>query len=181
METILTLPSSISFAACTTISTIGLYLSYMFPILIMVIRGKEFKKGPFDLGRFSRPCGIVASMWIMFTTVAFCLPAQNEVNEYTVNYTPVAVGIVTIYCILSWYLWAKNWCVFSLSTVILLTNFIPTSKVHWTQKGSSRYSRTRWGFFGWRQEGGRRLYSTSVGGIFGVHIYIFCNCTGNFL
>lgn len=39
------------------------------------------------------------------------LPTQNEVTSQTVNYTPAAVGIVTLYCVLSWYLWAKNWFV----------------------------------------------------------------------
>lgn len=39
------------------------------------------------------------------------LPTQNEVNSQTVNYTAAAVGIVTLYCVLSWYLWAKNWFV----------------------------------------------------------------------
>lgn len=106
------LGSAVAFAACTTISTIGLYLSYMFPILILVVRGKGIEhKGPFNLGRFSRPVGIVACLWISFTTIAFCLPTQDTVNLQTLNYTPVAVLIVTAYTVLSYHLWAKKWFV----------------------------------------------------------------------
>jgi hypothetical protein len=41
--------------------------------------------------------------------VAFCLPAANPVTDQTLNYTPVAVGIVLLGTLASWFLWAKRW------------------------------------------------------------------------
>lgn len=109
---ILALPSlgsSVAFAAATSIATIGLYLSYGLPILIGLIWPQNFKKGPFNLGKFSRPVALVATLWICFITIIFCLPNVNPVDSQTLNYTPVAVGIVLVGTLGSWFLWAHRW------------------------------------------------------------------------
>lgn len=64
---ILALPSlgsNVAFAAATSIATIGLYISYALPILIGVIWHREFRKGPFNLRKFSRPIGVIACTWV---------------------------------------------------------------------------------------------------------------------
>jgi hypothetical protein len=48
---------------------------------------------------------------IGFITIIFCLPELNPVNSQTLNYTPVAVGIILFWCIASWLLWARKWFV----------------------------------------------------------------------
>ena len=103
------LGSSVAFAAATSIATIGLYISYGLPILIALINTGGYTKGPFHLGIFSRPIGIVAVLWIGFISVIFCLPTANPVTSQTLNYTPVAVGIIAVGAFGSWFLWAKNW------------------------------------------------------------------------
>lgn len=105
--------SSVAFAAATSIATIGLYISYGIPILIGLIYHREFteKKGPFNLGVFSRPIALVGVLWIGFITIIFCLPTANPVNSQTLNYTVVAVGIIGIGCLTAWLLWARKWFV----------------------------------------------------------------------
>jgi len=66
-------------------------------------------KGPFDLKAFSRPVAAAASAWIMCITVVFCLPAANPVTDQTLNYTVVAVGIIAVFAVGSWVLWARKW------------------------------------------------------------------------
>ena len=44
-----------------------------------------------------------------FITIAFCLPNANPVTDQTLNYTPVAVGIVLFGIFVSWFLWAHKW------------------------------------------------------------------------
>jgi amino acid transporter len=107
------LGSSVAFTAATSISVIGLYISYGTPILIGLIFSREFKtrKGPFNLGRFSRPIALVAVLWIGFITIIFCLPTTNPVTSQTLNYTVVAVGIIAIFSFGSWFLWAHRWFV----------------------------------------------------------------------
>ncbi|KAF2173268.1 hypothetical protein M409DRAFT_17211 [Zasmidium cellare ATCC 36951] len=109
---ILALPSlgsSVAFAAATSIATIGLYLSYGMPILVGLLWPQNFKKGPFNLGAFSRPVALVATLWICFITIIFCLPNVTPVDSQTLNYTPVAVGIVLVATLGSWFLWAHRW------------------------------------------------------------------------
>jgi len=103
------LGSSVAFSAATSIATIGLYISYGIPILVGLIWHKNFRKGPFDLGVASRPVASVAVGWILFITIIFCLPELNPVNSQTLNYTPVAVGIVALWAFGSWFLWARRW------------------------------------------------------------------------
>lgn len=103
------LGSDVAFAAATSIATIGLYISYGFPILIAIIWPSNFKKGPFNLGIASRAIGTVACLWIAFITIVFCLPEANPVDSQTLNYTPVAVGIVLVWTLGSWFLYARKW------------------------------------------------------------------------
>lgn len=103
------LGSSVAFAAATSIATIGLYISYGVPIFVGMIYHKDFKKGPFNLKAFSRPVAMVACAWIAFITIIFCLPELNPVNSQTLNYTPVAVGIIAFFSFGSWFVWAHRW------------------------------------------------------------------------
>ncbi|KAL8803004.1 MAG: hypothetical protein Q9182_003430 [Xanthomendoza sp. 2 TL-2023] len=103
------LGSTVAFSAATSIATIGLYISYGLPILIGFIWPKHFKKGPFNLRFASRWIALVASLWICFITIIFCLPTANPVDSQTLNYTPVAVGIVALWALGSWLLWARKW------------------------------------------------------------------------
>lgn len=76
------LKSTVAFSAVVSIATIGLYISYGIPILIRITYcRKQFVPGPFSLGRFSLPVGIIAVTWISFITVSkgsYCqsTPAQ---------------------------------------------------------------------------------------------------------
>ncbi|KAF2479249.1 amino acid/polyamine transporter I [Neohortaea acidophila] len=109
---ILALPSlgsSVAFAAATSIATIGLYISYTLPILEGLIFHRHFKKGPFDLGVFSRPVALVACLYVGFITIIFCLPNETPVTSQTLNYTPVAVGIVLVWIFATWFLSARKW------------------------------------------------------------------------
>jgi len=103
------LGSSVAFTAATSIATIGLYISYIIPIMIGLIWPQHFKKGPFNLGIASRPIAFVACIWVGFIVVVFCLPTATPVTSQTLNYTPVAVGIILLFTLGAWFPWAKKW------------------------------------------------------------------------
>jgi hypothetical protein len=128
LSLILALPSlgsSVAFAAATSIATIGLYISYGvpdflanstcysqnsgIPIALRVIHADRFVRGPFHLGTFSYPIAIVAVLWIALISIVFCLPQLNPVSAQTLNYAPVAVGIVLAYALVFWLLSARTW------------------------------------------------------------------------
>lgn len=103
------LGSSVAFSAATSIATIGLYVSYAIPIFIGLIYPRTFVKGPFNLRWASRPIALIACLWVVFLIVVFCLPELTPVDSQTLNYTPVAVGIVALWAFGSWFLWAHRW------------------------------------------------------------------------
>lgn len=66
-----------------------------------------------------RPIGLAATLWTCFLTVAFCLPALNPVDTQTLNYTPVAVGIIFAGAMISWVLFARKTFKGPLATIAL--------------------------------------------------------------
>src|SRR5256885_7492589 len=68
---ILAVPTVFNFAAyvaVTSIATIGLYIAYALPILLRLM-AKDFKTGPWHLGAWSRPIGIIAVVWVVFISI----------------------------------------------------------------------------------------------------------------
>lgn len=102
------LGSSVAFTAATSIATIGLYISYGLPILLSVIWNERFLKGPFRLNQFSMPIRIASCLWIMIITVFFCLPTTTPMTRETLNYTPVVLGVLIAWIILSWIFWGRQ-------------------------------------------------------------------------
>ena len=85
------------YAAVTGISTIGLYLSYGFPLLLKlraIRRGVWDRRadGPWSLGSWSVAVNSIAVLWIAFITVLFVLP-PNQLTGYVFGGTLVALLI----------------------------------------------------------------------------------------
>ncbi|PIL34552.1 transporter [Ganoderma sinense ZZ0214-1] len=125
------LGSSVAFSAATSISTIGLYISYGIPIALRVLYGQRFKakRGPFRLGPFSYPVAIVACLWILCISVVFLLPQVNPVSAQTLNYAVVAVGVVVIYALGFWVLSARRWFVGPVKQVSIIASDTDTDTV----------------------------------------------------
>jgi amino acid permease (GABA permease) len=98
-----------AYAAVTSIAVIGLYIAYVLPTLLRLIQGERFKRGPWHLGRWSRPVGVIAVAWVAFITVLFMLPQVKPVTHLTFNYTPVAVAVVIGFAGIYWLVSARRW------------------------------------------------------------------------
>jgi amino acid transporter len=69
--------SSGTYAVVTSVSVIGLYLSYIIPVyLAWRVRGTaaEAPRGPWHLGRFGSSINLVAILWVVFITVILSIP-----------------------------------------------------------------------------------------------------------
>ncbi|HWC80096.1 MAG TPA: amino acid permease [Pseudonocardiaceae bacterium] len=109
---ILALPylwSSTAYAAVTSIATVGLYVAYVIPVFLRVLKGNRFERGPWHLGRWGRPVGIVASIWVVFIFVLFMLPQAAPITVKTFNYTPVAFLVVLGGAAVWWFVSARKW------------------------------------------------------------------------
>ena len=66
-----------AYAVITSISTIGLYLSYIIPVrLHWRARGteRELGRGPWHLGRWSRVVNLLAMIWVAFLCIVLSIP-----------------------------------------------------------------------------------------------------------
>src|SRR3954466_2432638 len=69
-----------AYAAVTSIAVIGLYIAYVLPTFLRLRAGERFQRGPWHLGRWSRPIGIVAVIWVVFITILFMLPTVSPID-----------------------------------------------------------------------------------------------------
>jgi amino acid permease (GABA permease) len=103
------LGNSTAYAAVTSIAVIGLYVAYVTPTFLRLRLGSSFKRGPWHLGRWSRPIGIVAVTWVAIITVLFMLPTASPVTWTNFNYTVIAVVAVLGFAGIWWLVSARNW------------------------------------------------------------------------
>ena len=103
-----TVVNFVAYVAITSIATIGLYISYVLPILLRLF-AKNFKRGPWHLGAWSRPIGIIAVLWVIFIAILFMLPTLNPITATTFNYAPVVVLGALIILTVWWFVSVRHW------------------------------------------------------------------------
>jgi amino acid permease (GABA permease) len=98
-----------AYAAVTSIATIGLYIAYVSPTYLRLRQGAAFRRGPWHLGRWSTPVGVIAVVWVVFITILFMLPAASPITWTTFNYTVFAVVAVVGFAGIWWLVSAHKW------------------------------------------------------------------------
>ncbi|HEY3867744.1 MAG TPA: amino acid permease [Actinocrinis sp.] len=101
--------NSTAYAAVTSIAVIGLYIAYVIPTFLRLRLGDRFERGPWHLGRWSRPIGFTAVTWVVVITILFMLPTTSPVTAKTFNYTVVAVAAVLGFAGIWWLVSARRW------------------------------------------------------------------------
>jgi amino acid transporter len=93
--------SSGTYAVVTSISVIGLYVSYIIPVwLAWRARGSAaVARGPWHLGRFGSAINLVAMSWVAFITVILAIPDDMRAGKTIAGLT-VALSV--------WYLLAER-------------------------------------------------------------------------
>jgi amino acid transporter len=61
-----------AYPVVTSISTIGLYISYVIPVFLHLRAGK-IERGPWHLGGYSKAINVVAVLWVIFLSVILSL------------------------------------------------------------------------------------------------------------
>ena len=98
-----------AYAAVTSIAVIGLYIAYVLPTFLRLRQGASFRRGPWHLGRWSKPIGIIAVAWVAIITVLFMLPQLSPVTVASFNYAVVAVVVVLGFAGIWWLVSARTW------------------------------------------------------------------------
>lgn len=91
------LGNSTAFKAILSVSVLGMYASYLVPIIYMIIYGrKNLKKsqyGPFKLGdTLGTIVNVVAVIWLLLAIVLCTFPSVQPVTAQNMNYSVVVMG-----------------------------------------------------------------------------------------
>jgi len=103
------LGNSAAYGAVTSIAVIGLYIAYVMPTYLRLRQGDNFQRGPWHLGRWSKPIGIIAVVWVVIISILFVLPVYNPITAADFNYTIVAVAVVLGFASIYWLVSARHW------------------------------------------------------------------------
>ena len=101
--------ASVAFFAIVSIGTVGLYVAYVIPIFLR-LRMKDFEPGPWSLGKWSKPIGFIAVIWVIIITILFFAPAFYPwTTAADINWSgPVFVAVMAVVFI--WYgVSARKW------------------------------------------------------------------------
>jgi len=94
--------SSGTYAVVTSLSVIGLYVSYIIPVWL-AWRARTFPaeitRGPWNLGRFGSAINIVAMVWVVFITVILAIPDEGRAGK-TIAVLTIILGV--------WYVFAER-------------------------------------------------------------------------
>ncbi|TDL27161.1 amino acid transporter [Rickenella mellea] len=88
--------------AVFSISVIALYVAYSIPIVARFVFDNEFKPGPFTLGKWGLPVGIISVLWMTFMGIVFLFPTTPQTDAPDMNYSVVVLGGVLILSLV-WY------------------------------------------------------------------------------
>jgi choline transport protein len=102
---IIFIPSATAFNAIISMQAMAVHISYVFPILFIVlrkIRGQPVGFGPFQLGRLGIPVNIFALCYLVYVIIWMPFPTVLPVTGTNMNYAGPVVGIVIIGALLDW-------------------------------------------------------------------------------
>ncbi|SCK42473.1 amino acid/polyamine/organocation transporter, APC superfamily (TC 2.A.3) [Streptomyces sp. WMMB 714] len=99
--------SETAFTAIVSVNVVGLFLAYAVPIYLR-LKLNDFEPGPWHLGRWGKPVGTVAVVWILVSNVLFMLPHASPITPTTFNYAPIALAVVLIIATVWWFATARR-------------------------------------------------------------------------
>lgn len=93
---LLYLASSASFNAVLSMAVLGMYASYILPIIYMLLNGRKEgtrRPGPFSLGHIGGIIiNVIATIWLVFAMIFSMFPNYQPVTPQNMNYSIVVMG-----------------------------------------------------------------------------------------
>ncbi|PLN76946.1 GABA permease [Aspergillus taichungensis] len=100
--------STAAFHAILSLSTLGLYFSYLIPLVLLLIRRftspGQIPRGAFSLGRWGLPLNIVAVIFATYFAIFLPFPPSLPVNGENMNYAGPVLGFVMVFALCDWVL-----------------------------------------------------------------------------
>ncbi|KAM3084589.1 GABA/polyamine transporter [Clarireedia jacksonii] len=126
---------SVAIGAIFSVGAIAAYVAFTIPIFIRVFFvGDRFRRGPWHLGKFSKPIGICACSFILVMMPILCFPAYrgDNLTASLMNWTVVVYGVPMLIVITWWFMSAHKWFKGPVINVEVRTSHtsIPTTKAN---------------------------------------------------
>ncbi|MFF7982875.1 amino acid permease [Streptomyces sp. NPDC007901] len=94
--------SPAAYGAITAINAVGMIPTYGIPVFLALRKGEHYISGPWTLGRWRRPIGYVAVVYVVVITVVFCLPQSAPITAESFNYAGITLAIAVLLAWLTW-------------------------------------------------------------------------------
>ncbi|KAL9117427.1 MAG: hypothetical protein Q9187_006036 [Circinaria calcarea] len=110
--TLLIFGGTVAIGAIFSIGAVAAFVAFAIPIFIRVFFvGDRFRPGPWNLGRFSIPIGVIACAFVLVMMPVLCLPSLTGANldPSTMNWTCLVYGTPMLCAVVWWVLSARHW------------------------------------------------------------------------
>ncbi|OQE29820.1 hypothetical protein PENSTE_c002G06906 [Penicillium steckii] len=98
--------STAAFNAILSLSTLGLYISYLIPLWLLFLKRfmapQDIPKGTFSLGKLGLPMNLVAILFSTYFVIFLPFPATIPVTGENMNYAGPVLGFVMLFAIGDW-------------------------------------------------------------------------------
>jgi amino acid transporter len=94
--------SPTAYGAITAINAVGMIPAYGIPVYLALRAGRRYQPGPWTLGRWRRPIGWVAVIYVAVITTVFCLPQSWPVTAESFNYAGITLAVALTLAWLTW-------------------------------------------------------------------------------
>ena len=94
--------SPVAYGAITAINAVGMIPAYGIPVFLALRKGRAYQPGPWTLGRWRRPVGVIAVIYVVVITVVFCLPQSTPITTESFNYAGVTLVTVLLLATITW-------------------------------------------------------------------------------
>ncbi|KAJ5632666.1 hypothetical protein N7490_009005 [Penicillium lividum] len=98
--------STAAFNAILSLSTLGLYISYLIPLILLISKRfmtpHDIPHGTFSLGKFGLPINILAILFAIYFIIFLPFPATVPVTAENMNYAGPVLGLVMLFACGDW-------------------------------------------------------------------------------
>jgi len=102
----------VAIGALFSIGAIAQFIAFAIPIAIRVfIVGNRFRRGPWHLGRFSKPIGATGALFVLLMLPILCLPSStgSDLTPDVMNWTCLVYGAPMLAATIWWVVDARKW------------------------------------------------------------------------
>ncbi|OOQ88338.1 amino acid permease [Penicillium brasilianum] len=98
--------STAAFNAILSLSTLGLYISYLIPLVLLVLKRftapQEIPRGTFSLGKLGLPTNLVAILFATYFAIFLPFPSTLPVTAENMNYAGPVLGFIMLFACVDW-------------------------------------------------------------------------------